>query len=137
MTSHDSFARRFVEGHRAELVAFRRHLHAYPEPSYEERETTDLVAQRLSAAGLKPRVPRRWSAAGLKPRVLDDGCGLLCDIGGRDIDRPHGGGADDGPLIALRADLDALLMDDEKDVPYRSKRAGVAHACGHDVHTTV
>jgi amidohydrolase len=124
MTSHASFARRFVERHRAELVAFRRHLHAYPEPSYEERETTDLVAQRLSAAGLKPR-------------VLDDGCGLMCDIGGRDIDRPHGGGADDGPLIALRADLDALLMDDEKDVPYRSKRAGVAHACGHDVHTTV
>ena len=40
-------------------------------------------------------------------------------------------------MIALRADIDALAMDDEKDVPYRSQRAGVAHACGHDVHTTV
>jgi amidohydrolase len=116
MTPHATFARKFVERHRAELVAFRRHLHAYPEPSYEERETTDLVAQRLTAAGLKPR-------------VLDDGCGLLCDIGGD--------GDGDEPVVALRADLDALLMDDEKDVPYRSKRPGVAHACGHDVHTTV
>jgi amidohydrolase len=125
MTSHATFARRFVERHRAELVAFRRHLHAYPEPSYEERETTDLVAQRLSAAGLKPK-------------VLDDGCGLICDIGGHDTSRPNGGDRDpDGPIVALRADLDALLMDDEKDVAYRSKRPGVAHACGHDVHTTI
>jgi amidohydrolase len=116
MTPHATFARMFAEQHRAELVAFRRHLHAYPEPSFEERETTDLVAQRLSAAGLKPR-------------LLDDGCGLLCDIGGD--------GDGDEPVVALRADLDALLMDDEKDVPYRSKRPGVAHACGHDVHTTI
>jgi amidohydrolase len=118
MTDHSKFVRRFVEHHRSELVAFRRHLHAYPEPSYEERETTDLIAQRLSAAGLKPK-------------VLDDGCGLLCDIGGSDHD-----GAPER-VVALRADIDALCMDDEKDVPYRSKRPGVAHACGHDVHTTI
>ena len=114
MSDHLTFTRTFVERHRAELVAFRRHLHAHPEPSFEERETTDMVAQRLSAAGLAPR-------------LLDDGCGLMCDIG------PAG----TGPLVALRADLDALCMDDEKDVPYRSRRPGVAHACGHDVHTTV
>jgi amidohydrolase len=120
MTDHAPFARAFVEQHRDELVAFRRHLHSHPEPSYEERETTDLVAQRLSAAGLKPQ-------------VLDDGCGLLCDIGGGSS-RPAGV---EDRVVALRADLDALLMDDEKQVPYRSQRPGVAHACGHDVHTTV
>ena len=104
---------RFVDAHRDELVAFRRHLHAYPELSFQEHETTDLVAQRLGTAGLSPR-------------ILPDGVGLLCDIG-----------TGSGPVVALRADLDALAMDDETDVPYRSKRPGIAHACGHDVHTTV
>jgi amidohydrolase len=124
MTDHSQFVRKYLDRHRAELVTFRRYVHAHPEPSYEERETTDLVAQRLSAAGLKPR-------------VMDDGCGLLCDIGGNDRARPSGEPEADERVVALRADLDALLMDDEKDVPYRSERAGVAHACGHDVHTTV
>ena len=74
------------------------------------------------------RLDRAASASG---RVCSLGscpneCGLICDVG-----------SGDGPVIALRADIDALAMDDEKDVPYRSQRAGVAHACGHDVHTTV
>ena len=110
----DAAATRFLEGHRPELIAFRRHLHAHPELSYAERETTELVGARLAAAGLRPR-------------VLPGGCGLVCDIGD----------PTSGPLVALRADLDALAMDDQKDVAYRSKRPGVAHACGHDVHTTV
>lgn len=104
---------RVVGAHLAELVAFRRHLHAYPELSGRERETTDLVVQRLRAAGLEPH-------------VLGGGTGLWCDIG-----------SGDGPLVALRGDLDALPLDDEKDVPYRSQVPGVSHACGHDVHTTV
>jgi amidohydrolase len=103
----------FIEAHRAELVAFRRHLHAHPELSYAERETTDLIMQRLQVAGLEPE-------------LLPNECGLVCDIG-----------TGDGPVVALRADIDALAMDDEKDVPYRSQRTGVAHACGHDVHTTI
>ncbi len=105
--------RQFVAAHHDELVAFRRHLHAYPELSNHEHETTDFVEQRLETAGLAPR-------------VLPSGTGLVCDIG-----------SGDGPVVALRADLDALAMDDEADVPYRSKRPGIAHACGHDVHTTV
>lgn len=105
---------RFLATHHAELVAFRRHLHAYPELSYAEHETTDLVAQRLRAAGLEPR-------------SLPTGTGAWCDIG--DPAAPV--------TVALRADLDALAMDDAKDVPWRSQRPGVAHACGHDVHTTV
>lgn len=103
----------WLAAHRDELVAFRRHLHAHPELSGEEYETTAYVVERLTVAGLEPR-------------VLPGGTGVLCDLA---PDAP-------GPTVALRADLDALAMDDEKDVPYRSTRPGVTHACGHDVHTT-
>ncbi len=97
------------------LIALRRNLHAHPELSGQEYATTDLVAERLELAGLSPR-------------RLRSGTGLVCDLDG---------GHCDGPRFALRADLDALGMDDEKDVPYRSQVPGVAHACGHDVHTVV
>jgi len=109
-----SFLDRFLDAQEEELVAFRRTLHAHPERSREEHETTERVAERLRVAGLVPR-------------VLPSGTGLVCDVG--DVA--------DGRVVALRADLDALAMDDEKDVPYRSQVPGVAHACGHDVHTTV
>lgn len=95
----------------AELIAVRRDLHAHPELSGQELRTTELVADRLRKAGLDPR-------------VLPGGVGLLCDVG-----------LGSGPLTALRADLDALPLPDLKDVPYRSTVEGVAHACGHDVHT--
>lgn len=97
-----------------DLVATRRHLHAHPELSWQEFATAALVAQELSVAGLRPR-------------MLPKGNGVICDIDGRP----------DGPVIALRADLDALPLTDVKDVPYRSTVEGVCHACGHDVHTTV
>jgi amidohydrolase len=105
---------RFLAGTADDLIGLRRHLHAHPELGRTEHDTTALVARRLEAAGLTPR-------------VLGSGTGLICDIGGV---RP-------GPVIALRADLDALPIQDEKDVPYRSTRAGICHACGHDLHTTV
>ncbi len=105
--------RLWLASHEEELVAFRRHLHAHPEPSGEEHQTTSYVMERLEIAGLEPR-------------VLSCGTGLICDIG-----------EGDGPMVALRGDIDALAMEDEKDVHYRSQVPGVAHACGHDVHTTV
>lgn len=95
-----------------ELVAVRRHLHAHPEPSHQEFETAALVARELEAAGLQPR-------------LLPRGNGVLCEVGEGDR------------VIALRADLDALPVADLKDVDYRSTVPGLAHACGHDVHTTV
>ena len=98
--------------HERDLVAVRRRLHAYPELSRCEHETTALLAARLEEAGLSPK-------------VLAGGTGLVCDIG------------DSGPLVALRADIDALPLQDEKDVTYRSQVPGVCHACGHDVHTAV
>jgi amidohydrolase len=95
-----------------ELVAIRRHLHAHPELSGQEFATAALVAAELTAAGLTPR-------------LLPNGNGVFCDIG------------EGENVVALRADLDALPLPDLKDTPYRSRVAGVCHACGHDVHTTV
>ncbi len=95
------------------LIAIRRQLHAHPELSGEEYATTELVGERLRLAGLEPR-------------SLTSGTGLLCDLVGRGSRR-----------LALRADLDALAMHDDKPVHYRSQVDGVAHACGHDVHTVI
>jgi len=103
----------FLATHGAELTYLRRHLHQHPELGRAERETTALVARRLEAVGLRPR-------------LLPTGTGLACDIGNGD-----------GPTVALRADIDALPLQDEKDVPYRSTVPGVCHACGHDLHTTI
>ena len=96
----------------ADLVALRRHIHAHPETSGQEFETAALVARELAVAGLSPR-------------FLPKGNGVICDIG------------EGGPVVALRADLDALPVSDVKDVPYRSTVEGACHACGHDVHTTI
>lgn len=95
-----------------ELVAVRRDLHMHPELGYQEHRTTALLVERLSAAGLSPK-------------VLGRGTGLVCDVG-----------SGNGPVVMLRADIDALPLQDEKLVPYRSTVAGLCHACGHDVHTT-
>ena len=103
---------RWLAARGAELVAIRRHMHANPEPSNHEFETAAMVARELAVAGLSPR-------------LLPKGNGVICDIGQGDR------------VIAFRADLDALPLQDRKDVPYRSTVEGVAHACGHDVHTTV
>ncbi|HEX6934674.1 MAG TPA: amidohydrolase [Streptosporangiaceae bacterium] len=105
----------FLADHQPELVEFRRDLHAHPEIGYAEHRTTRRIALRLEAAGLKPA-------------VLPKGTGLIADIGGS---------RDDAPAVALRADIDALPIVDEKSVPYRSLNAGACHACGHDVHTSV
>jgi amidohydrolase len=95
-----------------DLVAVRRDLHAHPELAYAETRTTGVIVDLLTSFGLTPR-------------VLPGGTGVLCDIG------------TDGPLIALRADIDALPLTDEKAVPYRSTAEGVCHGCGHDAHTAI
>src|SRR5499427_9362260 len=105
----------FLEGHGTELIEFRRDLHAHPEVGYSEHRTTRRIALRLEAAGLRTG-------------VLPKGTGLIADIGGS---------RDDVPAVALRADIDALPIADEKNVPYRSLNAGACHACGHDVHTSI
>ncbi|KAF2777980.1 metal-dependent amidase/aminoacylase/carboxypeptidase [Streptomyces sp. KO7888] len=105
---------------RAELVAFRRDLHMHPELGNQEFRTTAAIKERLERAGLRPR-------------VLPIGTGLVCDIG------TDSGQWSGGPrMLALRADIDALPIPDTKaDCAYRSQVPDRAHACGHDVHTTV
>ncbi|MBO0869193.1 MAG: amidohydrolase [Micromonosporaceae bacterium] len=109
---------RWLAARGAELVALRRQLHAHPELSGQEFESAALVARELSEAGLAPR-------------LLPRGNGVICDVPGAP------GRSDRDPVIALRADLDALPLQDTKDVPYRSTVDGVCHACGHDVHTSI
>ncbi|KAA0935430.1 MULTISPECIES: amidohydrolase [Streptomyces] len=104
------------EALRAELVAFRRDLHMHPELGNQEFRTTAAIKERLERAGLRPR-------------VLDTGTGLICDIGVPDPALP---------MLALRADIDGLPIPDTKaGCSYRSTVPDRAHACGHDVHTTV
>jgi amidohydrolase len=110
-TSGPDIAAAWLEDNEAELSTIRRALHATPELGRHEYATTALVAGYLERAGLSPK-------------VLEAGTGLVCDVG-----------SGDGPIVALRADIDALPLPDEKDVPYRSQVPGVCHACGHDVHT--
>lgn len=97
-----------------DLVALRRHLHAHPEPSGAELETSRLLHRRLTDAGLDAR---------LGP----EDCGVLAD-------NPAPSGA---VRTAIRGDIDALLIHDEKWAPYRSTRPGVMHACGHDAHAAI
>jgi amidohydrolase len=99
-----------VDPHTDELISVRRDLHRHPETAWQEERTTALVAKRLEEAGLSIQ---------LLPRS-----GLLAEVGSHD-----------GPVVALRADLDALSVDDLTEDPWRSTYDGVAHACGHDVHT--
>ncbi len=98
-----------------ELREVRRHLHAHPEPSREEFETTRYVSDRLRREGIAHR-------------VVPSGRGIVAG--------PEGVAAQ-GPRVALRADMDALRLVDAKEVEYRSTRDGVMHACGHDAHTAM
>jgi len=95
------------------VVANRRHLHAHPELSFHEIETSAFVARKLEEMGLEYH------------KMADTG--LVALIKG---DKPS------DQVIALRADMDALPILEANDVPYKSQNSGVMHACGHDVHTS-
>ncbi len=101
---------------RAQLIATRRDLHQHPELGFEERRTGTLVAERLEALGYTVRT----------------GVGKTGVLGVRD------GGAEQGRrCVLLRADMDALPVEEANDVPYRSNHAGKMHACGHDGHVAI
>ncbi|MDT0261913.1 amidohydrolase [Jatrophihabitans lederbergiae] len=110
-TLHDH-AVDWLAGNDAELVNWRRDLHAHPEIAYAEHRTTERIVALLTSFGLEP-----------KP--LSIGTGVVCDIGA-------------GPeFVALRADIDALPLPDSKTVEYASQNPGSCHACGHDAHTAI
>jgi amidohydrolase len=96
-----------------EVVAMRRHLHQYPELSYQEHETGLYIAQKLTELGIE-------HVHGIAEN------GVMGLIYGKNPSKK---------VVALRADFDALPIVEANDVPYKSKREGVMHACGHDAHT--
>lgn len=102
-------------------IQIRRHLHVHPELSGQEVETTRFLAGHLREAGCEPTICHSDD---------DTKTGAFADF-------TLGNPAADCPLIALRADIDALPLPDAKTVPYRSMNPGVAHACGHDGHSAI
>jgi amidohydrolase len=96
-----------------ELVRIRRHLHAHPELSFQEEKTSAFVSQKLREYGIAHRT-------GI------GGYGVVADITG----------SEEGKVVAVRGDMDALPIKELNEVSYASKNPGVMHACGHDVHTT-
>src|SRR5699024_7786770 len=95
------------------VVDFRRHLHQAPELSFDEENTSKYVCQQLEGWGIP----------------------FQRNIGGYGIAGLIGEETSEGKVIALRADMDALPIQEENKVTYASRIPGVMHACGHDVHT--
>jgi len=97
-----------------ETIAIRRHLHAHPELSYKEFQTSAFVQEKLKGLGIPFEVKATTGVVGM--------------IRGKNPDKR---------VIALRADMDALPIREENAVPYKSQNDGVMHACGHDAHTSI
>ncbi|MBN8697991.1 MAG: amidohydrolase [Chitinophagales bacterium] len=105
--------RQLAKDHAAEFIEIRHHLHAHPELSYEEYDTSAFVQQKLQSWGI--------------PFVVMAKTGVVGLLKGKNPDKR---------VVALRADMDALPITEENDIDYKSTKPGVMHACGHDVHTT-
>lgn len=95
-------------------IEFRRELHRHPELSFQERGTAGFIGRALTEAGIA------WSPVA--------GTGILARIEGR---------GDRKKAVVLRADIDALPIEELAEVPWRSENPGVMHACGHDIHAAV
>jgi amidohydrolase len=95
-------------------VKWRRDFHEHPETSYHEEKTAQRVADILREMGLEPTMAKKSH-------------GVMATIEG----------GKRGPMIALRADMDALQVEEQVDVPWKSQNKGVMHACGHDFHMTI
>jgi amidohydrolase len=106
--------RQLARQYAPDYIAIRHHLHAHPELSYQEFQTSVFVQEQLAKTGISFEVMA--------------GTGVVGMIRGKNAG---------SRVIALRADMDALPIKEENDVPYKSQYEGIMHACGHDVHTTV
>jgi len=107
---------KYLEEAEPKLIAFRRHIHQHPDLSGKEANTARFISQVLAGAA----IPHRLAA---------NGCGIISEI----IRSPDPA----APVIALRADIDALPIEEETDIPFRSNNPGVMHACGHDAHAAM
>ncbi|RKX18308.1 MAG: amidohydrolase, partial [Candidatus Zixiibacteriota bacterium] len=102
---------KFVKAQHKEQIKVRRHIHQYPELSYQEYKTTSFLKEQMSKLGLK-----------ILPLKMKTG--LLAELKGN---HP-------GPTIAIRTDIDALPILEQTNLPFKSKINGCMHACGHDMH---
>src|SRR5678816_487478 len=105
--------KKLAKEYSAEFIAIRHHLHANPELSYQEFETSKFIQSKLAEFGIPYEVKATTGVVGL--------------IKGKNPD---------SRIFAIRADIDALPILEENDIPYVSTKKGIMHACGHDVHTT-
>ena len=105
--------KQLAASNKATIVDTRRHIHAHPELSFQEFNTAQFIGKTLKNLGIEVR-------EGIAKT------GLVAVIKGKNSDKR---------TVALRADIDALPIQEKNDVPYKSQVAGVMHACGHDVHT--
>ena len=96
-----------------DLIAIRRDLHQHPETAFNEHRTARVIADHLRSLGLQPRFVATT--------------GVVAEIEG----------AESGPLVALRADTDALPIQEQSGVGFASRYPGVMHACGHDMHVAI
>ena len=101
-----------------EIVAIRQHIHSHPELSFEENETALFIMQKLDEYGISYK------------SNIASGNGIIATIHGSKVS------GNKKRVVALRADMDALPINEENKVPYKSQNKGVMHACGHDVHTS-
>jgi len=103
-----------IRGLQPQLVRWRRALHQYPELGFKEINTAHLISQQLTQWGIAHQTGVAQT-------------GIVATIPGH---RP-------GPVLAIRADMDALPIEEENQVAYRSQNEGIMHACGHDGHTAI
>ena len=106
--------RQLAKQYAPETIDIRRHLHAHPELSYKEFQTSAFVQEKLKGLGI--------------PFEIKATTGVVGMIKGKNPDKR---------VIALRADMDALPIREENAVPYKSQNDGIMHACGHDAHTSI
>jgi len=106
-----------AEEYSEEIVDLRRYFHSFPELSWEEVNTTSKIRETLEKMGYE----------NIRTGFGDTQSGLTAELTGKG----------EGPCVALRADIDALPLDEENEIPYKSKNPGVMHACGHDAHTAM
>ena len=101
-----------LDEHKDEMIKIRRYLHEHPEPSFHEKHTAEFIKNY-------------YRDLDCKVHDCGDGYGIVVDI---NVDKP-------GKKLAWRADFDALQIQEDNDLPFKSQNPGVMHACGHDGHT--
>ena len=113
MTEHQNGILKQVDQVKDQVIAFRHHLHSHPELSFQEHATSAFIRESLGKAGLE--LTTGIAGTGMMLRIYGKGPGII---------------------VALRADMDALPIQEKSDKPYCSQNEGVMHACGHDVHSS-